>query len=60
MVSDKARKNLKKELEELNKIMEPMDRLKEGQYFNLTYMGGYMVKALRKIRDILMLLAEDE
>jgi hypothetical protein len=46
---------LKKEIEELNNILKPLDELREGEYFDLTIASGVMVRALQKIRDILQL-----
>ena len=46
---------LKKEIEELNNLLKPLDELREGEYFNLTIVSGVMVRALQKIRDILQL-----
>jgi uncharacterized protein YjgD (DUF1641 family) len=46
---------LKKEIEELNNILKPLDELREGEYFDLTIASGIMVRALQKIRDILQL-----
>jgi uncharacterized protein YjgD (DUF1641 family) len=46
---------LKKEIEELNNILKPLDKLREGEYFDLTIASGIIVRALQKIRDILRL-----
>jgi len=58
---------LKKELDELNKIMEPMDEIRRRAqrekvkevYFELTTMSGHMLKALLKIRDILEIMVKE-
>jgi hypothetical protein len=62
-----ALERLKRELEDLNKIMEPMDDLvrrarREGVkevYFELETMSGHMLKAIIKIRDILEMMVKE-
>jgi len=62
-----ALEKLKRELEDLNRIMEPMDDLvrrarREGVkevYFELATMSGHMLKAILKIRDILEMMVKE-